>query len=105
MNFIKNTLKRLVQNYRNDINAGNLETLINENKDIRLFNTNLSFAELIFNSLWGMLIVSLMFLINKVDALSVKPSNRNDLVSDQNDRTIFMRNWFLKYGSVYYQIE
>ena len=46
-----------------------------------------------------------MFLINKVDALSVKPSNRNDLVSDQNDRTIFMRNWFLKYGSVYYQIE
>jgi len=102
----KDYIKKVSAEDRNDINAGNLETLNNENKDIRLFNTNLSFAELIFNSLWGCaLIVSLMFLINKVDALSVKPSNRNDLVSDQNDRTIFMRNWFLKYGSVYYQIE
>ena len=82
------------------------DTTGKENKGFRVFKTNLTFAQLILNSILGCaLVAALMRLINKVDARSVKQNNENNLRSDHNDRSIFMRNWFLKYGSVYYQTE
>ena len=82
------------------------DTTGKENKGFRVFKTNLTFAQLILNSILGCaLVAALMLLINKVDARSVKQNNENNLRSDHNDRSIFMRNWFLKYGSVYYQTE
>jgi hypothetical protein len=91
---------------KKNTSTGDFDTTDIENKGFRVFKTNLSFAQLILNSILGCaLVASLMLLINKVDVQSVKQNNQNNLRSDHNDRSIFMRNWFLQYGSVYYQTE
>jgi len=63
-------------------------------------------SKILASAAWGsVLIASLLFPINKVDVQLVKQNNQNKSRLDHNDRAIFMRNWFLKYGFVYYQTE
>jgi hypothetical protein len=103
--YLKNW-RELYKRYIEKSFESDFDTTNNQNKGFRLFKTNLSFAELILNSLWGCaLIASLMLLIIKSDVLSFKRNNQNEFKSDYDERAIFMRNWFLKYGFVYYQTE
>lgn len=85
------------------VNSVNLE--INSD-NIGICKSKLSIKELILGMSWGfVLILSLMFIIKKLDLLPVNSDKDVDFKFDQYQRSRFMTNWFVQNGVEYYQIE